>query len=59
MALLMRACVPFLIIGPDKALKLMMAYPMEIGRNFDEILRVVDAMQLAQGFQYRVSTPVN
>jgi alkyl hydroperoxide reductase subunit AhpC len=47
------------IIGPDKTIKLMMTYPMEIGRNFDEILRVIDAMQLAQGFQYRVSTPVN
>ena len=47
------------IIGPDKRIRLMMTYPMEIGRNFDEILRVIDAMQLAQESQYLVETPVN
>ncbi len=45
------------IIGPDKQIKLMIAYPMTTGRNFDEILRVIDSMQLTDG--YRVATPVN
>lgn len=45
------------IIGPDKNIKLMMTYPMSTGRNFDEILRVLDSMQLTQ--KHQVATPVN
>jgi alkyl hydroperoxide reductase subunit AhpC len=45
------------IIGPDKTIKLMMTYPMAIGRNFGEILRVIDAMQLVD--EYQVATPAN
>jgi alkyl hydroperoxide reductase subunit AhpC len=45
------------IIGPDKKIKLMMTYPMTTGRNFDEILRVLDSMQLT--IKYKVATPVN
>ena len=45
------------VVGPDKKIKLMLTYPMTTGRNFDEILRVVDSMQLTSG--YRVATPVN
>lgn len=45
------------IIGPDKKIKLMLTYPMSTGRNFDEILRVVDSMQLTA--KYQVATPVN
>ena len=45
------------IIGPDKTIKLMMTYPMTTGRNFDEILRVLDSMQLTQ--QHQVATPAN
>jgi alkyl hydroperoxide reductase subunit AhpC len=45
------------IIGPDKKIKLMLTYPMTTGRNFDEILRVLDSMQLTAS--YRVATPVN
>jgi alkyl hydroperoxide reductase subunit AhpC len=45
------------IIGPDKKIKLMLTYPMSTGRNFDEILRVLDSMQLTAA--YKVSTPVN
>lgn len=45
------------VIGPDKKVKLMITYPMTTGRNFDEILRVIDSMQLTAG--YSVATPVN
>jgi alkyl hydroperoxide reductase subunit AhpC len=45
------------IIGPDKKIKLMLSYPMTTGRNFDEILRVIDSMQLTA--QHQVATPVN
>ncbi len=45
------------IIGPDKKIKLMLAYPMSTGRNFDEILRVLDSLQLTA--KHQVSTPVN
>lgn len=45
------------IIGPDKRIKLMLSYPMSTGRNFDEILRVIDSMQLTA--KHKVATPVN
>ena len=45
------------IIGPDKKIKLMLIYPMSTGRNFDEVLRVLDSLQLTAMF--KVSTPVN
>jgi len=45
------------IVGPDKKIKLMLSYPMSTGRNFDEILRALDSIQLT--VKHRVSTPVN
>jgi len=45
------------VIGPDKKIKLMLTYPMTTGRNFDEILRVIDSMQLTAN--YSVATPAN
>jgi alkyl hydroperoxide reductase subunit AhpC len=45
------------IVGPDKKLKLTVTYPASTGRNFEEILRVIDSLQLTAG--YSVATPVN
>jgi alkyl hydroperoxide reductase subunit AhpC len=45
------------IIGPDKKIKLILAYPMTVGRNFDEVLRVIDALQLSA--RHKVATPAN
>ncbi|HZF79507.1 MAG TPA: peroxiredoxin [Rubrivivax sp.] len=45
------------VIGPDKKIKLMLTYPMTTGRNFDEILRVLDSMQLTS--RHKVATPAN
>jgi alkyl hydroperoxide reductase subunit AhpC len=45
------------VVGPDKKIKLVLVYPMTTGRNFDEVLRVIDSLQLTA--RHKVSTPVN
>ena len=45
------------VIGPDKKIKAMLTYPMSTGRNFDEVLRLLDACQLTS--KHKVATPVN
>jgi alkyl hydroperoxide reductase subunit AhpC len=45
------------VIGPDKKIKVMLTYPMSTGRNFDEVLRLLDSCQLTE--KHQVATPVN
>jgi alkyl hydroperoxide reductase subunit AhpC len=45
------------IVGPDKKIKLILVYPMTVGRNFDEVLRVIDSLQL--GARHKIATPAN
>jgi alkyl hydroperoxide reductase subunit AhpC len=45
------------IVGPDKKIKLILVYPMTVGRNFDEVLRVIDSLQL--GAKHKIATPAN
>ena len=53
----MRPFAPYLLSGPDKRIKLQLIYPMSTGRNFNEILRALDSIQLTA--KHKVSTPAN